>query len=446
MNKQILSKYKFQFKKGYFVILFFISIQSISQSITINTTNYKQVIDMIGADIERSSIAIQNAKNKNEIINWGFKDINFNYCRVQYDKHQELTQGQKKMGFYKKQLQTMKQIKQLNPNIKFFATMRTDYNGYGNKNNMPDWIVNYKTKAVDVKKYATFLADYLEFMEHENLAINTLSITKEWTSFIKPKIGSEIIVELQQQCNLRGIKMPKISDQGFWSISQGIKYLNAIKALKTEHLYSSFCTHDYKNEGQEKWQTIIANTNSLDKKLYDDESSTGSGSPTYGSERPIKKQLQEYIDKSEAYKAGLSGEIFFEIWSRGINKETRAIYYPANGEGKRLRGYFIMKQFSNNILNYRYLTSVVNNMPDVYTMAFRKENKIVFWILNNSKNKYEVSVNLDNSKFLSEINMRYWTDSTPLNGDCLIYKSNQSTVNLSLKPESINSYVFRVVN
>lgn len=51
------------------------------QSIVVNSTNYKQTIDMVGGDMERSSKAIQNAQNKAEIINWGFGDIDFNYLK-----------------------------------------------------------------------------------------------------------------------------------------------------------------------------------------------------------------------------------------------------------------------------------------------------------------------------------------------------------------------------
>ena len=121
------------FSSSFLLCVLILTITVNAQSITVNSTNYKQTIDMIGGDMERSSFAIQKAQNKDEIINWGFKDVNFNYCRVQFDKHQELIEGTKNWAFYTKQIATMKQIKAINPNIKFFATMRTDYDGYGDK-------------------------------------------------------------------------------------------------------------------------------------------------------------------------------------------------------------------------------------------------------------------------------------------------------------------------
>lgn len=246
------------YSKSYLSLLLLVTSTSLwAQTITVNSTNYKQTIDMCGGDMERSSINIQWSTNKNEMIDWGFKDIAFNYCRVQYDKNQELIEGTKNWSFYDKQLLTMKRVKLANPNIHFFATMRTDYDGFGNDNNMPDWIVDYTTKKIEIDKYAIFLADYLEYMNNQGVPIHTLSITKEWTSFVYASRATKIITKLKSECTARGIPQPKISDQGFWSISQGINYLNDVATLGTKDQYDSFCSHDYQNEGDTKWTTII---------------------------------------------------------------------------------------------------------------------------------------------------------------------------------------------
>lgn len=415
-----------------------------AQSVVVNSIDYKQTIDMIGGDIERNSIAVQNAKNKEEIINWGFGDINFNYCRVQFDKHQELVEGTKNWDFYTKQVATMKQIKTVSPNIKFFATMRTDYDGFGNDNNMPDWIVDYGTKKINIEKYAVFLADYLEFMEKQGLAIHTMSITKEWASFVNPKSSDAIASALRGECKKRGVAMPLISEQGFWSISQGLKFLDGVAKLGTQDQYASFCSHDYKKEGREKWSVIVDKANALGKKLYNDEFSTGSGAATHGVEPPMAKPIGVYINKAEAYKAGISGEIFFEIWSRGINRETRAIYYPSKGTGRRLRGYYIMKQFANNVLNHTYVTSSVNKVPDVWTMAFRKNDKMVLWVINKSKTGYNLPIKIRPSAIITDVKAHYWTNHTPIEGLATSYGVAKNTFVPKIEGESINCYVFNV--
>ncbi|PQV49013.1 putative secreted protein (Por secretion system target) [Jejuia pallidilutea] len=435
----------FKISKALFVVVLFASsFEVIGQSITVNSTNYKQTIDMIGGDMERSSKAIQNAQNKEDILQWSFGDINFNVCRVQYDKNQELVEGVKNWAFYDKQVATMQAIKAINPNIKFFATMRSDYDGYGDDNNMPDWIHTYSTKATNVVKYGIFLADYCEYMSNQGVPIAILSTAKEWMWHVRASEAENIINTLNTELDNRGIEKPIIIDQGFWSITAGLTYLNDVQSLGTKDLYSGFCSHNYSNLGPEKWAEISNKANSLGKPMYDDETSTGSGSPTYGEERPMWKQIDEYKEKAQRYEAGLSGEVYFEIWSRGIDKETRAIYFPANGIGTRLRGYYIMKHFSNNILNYNYLTASVTSASNVYTITFRKDDNIVLWVINESNTEYTLPITMDNSSITSAIATHYWTDNTPIEGKETSYIASGNTFIPIVEAESMNCYIFNV--
>ncbi|MEP3837779.1 MAG: carbohydrate-binding protein, partial [Algibacter sp.] len=426
------------------MVLFMVSVTAFSQSIEINSTNYRQTIDMIGGDMERSASAVQSAQNKGDILQWSFGDINFNVCRVQYDKNQELTEGNKNWSFYNKQVATMQAIKAINPDIKFFATMRSDYDGYGDDNNMPDWIHTYSSKATNVEKYGVFLADYCEYMSQQGVAISMLSTAKEWMWHVRASEAKDIINTLYAELDERGIEKPVIIDQGFWSITAGLTYLKDVESLGTKDLYTGFCSHNYSNLGPEKWVEITEKAVALGKPMYDDETSTGSGSPTYGEERAMFKQIDEYIKKAERYKAGLSGEVYFEIWSRGINKETRSIYFPSNGEGRRLRGYYMMKQFSNNILNHTYLTSTVNNASNVYTITFRKDDKMVLWVINEGNTAYTLPISLDQSTITSEVSAHYWTNNTPIEGVTTSYPASGNTFIPTIGEESMSCFIFNV--
>ncbi len=420
-------------------------VSSFAQNIVVHTSDLKQTIDMIGGDMERSSKAIQNAKNKEDIIKWSFEDIDFNVCRVQYDKNQELVEGTKNWDFYKKQVATMQAIKAVNPDVKFFATMRSDYDGYGDDNNLPDWIVDYDTKDMDREKYGIFLADYCEYMSQQGVPISIISIVKEWTSFCSAWDSRDVTIKLNSELDARGIVKPKVSEQGFWAISHGIGFIEKVATLGTQDLYDSFCSHNYASEDPEKWVEIVELAATLGKVVYDDETSTGSGSPTYGVERPIYKQIGEYIKKAERYEAGLSGEVFFEIWSRGIDKETRSIYFPSGGSGERLRGYYLMKHFSNNILDSRYVTASLNDLDKVYSIQFRKGNKMVLWVINKSTDSYPlVPITVDAFKIDGEIDVHYWTDSTTIEGETNTLKPVGNLFEVRLPGESISCYRFNV--
>lgn len=180
--------------------------------------------------------------------------------------------------------------------------------------------------------------------------------------------------------------------------------------------------------------------------MYDDETSTGAGAATNGVEPAITKPIGVYIEKCIAYEAGLSGEIFFEIWSRGIDRETRAIYSPWKGTGTRLRGYYIMKQFANNVLNSKYITTTASSMPNVYTMTFRKDNQVMLWVINKSTTDYTAPITLDKSTYAGTITNYYWTDATTAAGDSTHYNSTTDTFSPFIKGESMNCFLFNVTD
>jgi O-glycosyl hydrolase len=427
------------------IVMFAWSVNVFAQLINVNTNDYKQTIDMIGGDMERSSIAIQSALNKDDILEWSFGNIDFNVCRVQYDKNQELVEGTKNWSFYDEQVATMQDIKLINPDIKFFATMRSDYDGYGDENNLPDWIHDYDTKETDTDKYGIFLADYCEYMSQQGVPIDIISTAKEWYWHLKPSVADSVIDKLNSELDTRGITKPVICDQGFWSITQGIKYLSEVESLGTIDLYDSFCSHNYDNEEPSQWVALIEQAATLGKVVYDDETSTGSGSPTSGVERAMYKQIDEYIKKSERYESGLCGEIYFEIWSRGIDSETRSIYFPSGGTGTRLRGYYMMKHFSNNILDSRYVTATIDSLSDVYTISFRKDDQVVLWIINESTTEYPlVPITVDAYEITDSIDVHYWTDDTDIEGATNTIIPNGNLFEIDILGESMGCYIFDV--
>ncbi len=416
-----------------------------AQSISINATDFRQTIDLMGGDMERSANAIQNAQNKEEIVDWAFNDIALNTCRIQFDKNQELVEGVKNWDFYAKQLATMQLIKTVNPNIRFFACLRTDYDGYGDENNLPDWICNYKMKAIDSDKLGVFLADYVEYMNNQGLPITYLSLVKEWSTFLTADKAQYVILKLNSELSARGVAKPLIIDQGFWSLSQGITYMNRVKALGTKDLYDGFCTHNYSKQDASVWASFMSTANSLQKAVYNDETNAGAGGPTYGAEPEFTVPLSAYVERCISYQAGLKGEIFFEIWSRGINKETRAIYYPSGGTGKRLRGYYMMKHFANQVADSKYITSATSTMPDVYTMSFRLNNQIVLWVINNSLTPYNsIPVNIQNETIDGSVNKLYWTVDTPITGSDETLPAQASTFSAKLDAQSLNCFIFKV--
>lgn len=445
----ILSEYHYKLCLwSAFIFTSLLRAQSIG--VCLDPTNIKQHISIIGGDMERSANAIRNSTNKDQIIQWGFKEINFNVCRVQFDKNQELTKGKYNFEFYEKQVLTMQDIKSVNSGIQFWATPRTDYDGFGNKNNMPDWIVNYHTKAVIVKNYAKFLVDYLEHMHNNGVSIGYLSICKEWTSYVTPQVEAEIIPLLIEMCRQKQIQMPKIVGPASWSISAGITFVNKLKNLGVTDYYEGFSSHNYRGESKEKWETFIDLSNSLGKHAWDDETSSGAGGPIWGEEPDMSIPLDVYRKRCESYEKGLEGEIFFEIWSRGINRETRAIYFKSGGEGRRMRSYYMMKQFSNLTLHSDYINHRTTGLSDqVYTMAFKKDNKVSLWVVNDTDQVYsdfDIGLYSDSESMIADrkVNLTYWNNDTDIIGVSQEIKTQTRTFKATIYDKSISCFEFLI--
>ncbi|MCG1035795.1 T9SS type A sorting domain-containing protein [Polaribacter sargassicola] len=442
-----------------------------AQSITINTTDYKQTIDIIGGDMERSSKVVQfTVQNKEEVIQWGFGDIKYNYCRVQFDKNQELVEGTKNWAFYDRQIATMQEVKSVNPDIKFWATLKSDYDGYGNNNNMPDWIVqnfnasNPSQAVVDTDKWAVFLADYLEYMEDNNVPIHTLSTVKEWNAYINAEKSRDIILKLKEECTVRNITMPLINDSASWSMAAGRGFMNGVNNLGAKNLYGGFSNHEYaSNDTPEvEWPQNVEIANAMGKKLYQDETITGAGTLD-GEEPPIFR----YAQRAVLYQSGVSGEIMFEIWSRGKDNEIRSIYWKWGGVAQRLIGHYVAKHFTNNVLDSKYITSTSENViggefsatqyGGVTKMAFRKDNKVILWVMNFSSPSLSTvdypsfKINIKNSFIDGNVEHKYWNSGSVSAGtvnvegtDAIFTPTSSTSFDAELKENSINVFTFNV--
>jgi len=425
--------------------------------ITIRVNEPKQQILMMGADMERSANTLQTASNKEEIIKWVFEDIEgLAYLRVVYDKHQELKQGQKDMKFYDAQIASMQQIKAVDPDIRFWGTLKTDYDGYGTKNNLPDWIYTgggynggrYDPGRLKVDHYAGFLADYLELMYRKGVGLYALSVVKEWSQVVDSKRAGQVIRSLRAECSRRGIPTPVFIGPAAWGVKNGTKDLQRIKDLGDENLYAAFAMHRYDNPSESQWKTAVQLAQSMGRPLFDDETNVGAGGPRYGKDSPMDKVIRNFSERAGTYRAGLSGEVFFETWSRGIDRETRSIYFKKRGTAKRLRGYWLLKAFAENLMFSHYIPSTGADGLD--TMAFRKGFSSTLWIMNRGSKEFrELEFRIDGTSLHDShpIEIKTWRDDDPsLEGiDRTVQPSTGKLFKFDLPAQSLSRIQFKHV-
>lgn len=394
-----------------------------SKRITVDYSLQKQRIEVIGGDMERSQYFLVYAKNPQQVADWCFKDIPFNVCRVSYDKKQELVEGQKNMGFYDNAVKAMKMVRKAKPDIKFWATMKSDYNGYDKKNNLPDWICDYNpTTRFDCDKYGIFLADYLEYMESQGVGISYLAVSKEWTQVISAERAMKTINKVIEECERRNIKQPLFVDPASWSISQGVKYIQDVASKGDMDLYYAFSTHNLKDSEKNDfiYERFVAEATKYNKPSIADESPAGAGGKYYGVDpTTLSGIIKAYKERADFYKDGISGEIFFELFSRGVEGETRRIYFEKYGEAKRMRSYYVMKEFSIGAYNTRYIEPSHSGVSSsVYSMAFANEKKMFVVLINESSSPMEnisIVCNL-NDKEIKSVSHIYFDEEQPTSG------------------------------
>ncbi len=417
-----------------------------AQSITVDYANQHQTITMIGGDMERSASFLQSAANPQEIANWCYKDIENTVCRVSYDKKQELVEGTTNFSFYDNAIESMKMVKISNPDIKFWSTMKSDYNGYNGQNNLPDWICDYKpTTWFDTDKYGVFLADYLELMHDNNVTIDYISISKEW-SVITVERAHQIIQKVNSECSSRGVPQPMYGSPASWGVSQGISYVEAVGSAGYTNEYTAFSSHNL-NSQPHLWDEFVDACTNLNKPAYCDESGTGSGGRTNGEEpETLGSLLSAYSEKAIMYEAGLQGELMFEPWSRGVSSETRTIYFTSGVEGKRMRSYYVMKNFSNNINQRKYLATVASGVSDIETMAFTNDDEIALWVINSSESDYSnLDLNINNASVNGRVYQYVWDVNSKIQGDASILTPDLfNDYSCDIKAQSINLFIIQI--
>jgi O-glycosyl hydrolase len=418
-----------------------------AQTITVDYTNQQQTIDMIGADMERSASFLQSAANPQEIANWVYSDIDYMTCRVSYDKQQELTEGTTNFDFYDDAIESMKMVKIANPDVKFLATMKSDYDGYGSSSNLPDWIIDYDDNEwFEAEKYAGFLADYLELMEDNGVPVEYLAIAKEWNKYLTVERHVETIAALNDTCAARGITQPKYICPATWSLSQGISFVGTVEDNGYEDYFEAFSSHNL-NDEDAKWDDFVDACTDLGKSAYNDESGSAAGGRTSGEEpETLSSILSVYTEKATMYEGGLKGELMFEVWSRGVSAETRTIYFTSGENGERMRSYYVMQKFANNIYERKYISPTTSGFSDVATMAFTNDDEIALWVINSGSTTYSsVDLGLTNTTINGNVYQYAWDIDSKIQGVASqLTSSGSDTYSSEIAAESINLIIFQL--
>lgn len=135
----------------------------------------------------------------------------------------------------------------------------------------------------------------------------------------------------------------------------------------------------------------------------------------------------------------MNGEIFFEVFSRGIASETRSVYFRAGEDGRRMRSYYVMKEFANTLIGKTRIEANVAQLPGISQIAFKSDDEIVLWIINESDTSYKKIPlwNVDDTMNMNNGDMLYWSDFTAIEGSLQPILPTQDGFTIDLEARSI---------
>ncbi len=407
-------------------------------------SNIKQEILFIGGDMERSQDFMTSSSNPRQVAQLAFGDIDFDICRVAYDKKQELVEGVKTHEeCYGETIKAMQYLREVNPDIEFWAVLLSDYNGYNSQNNVPDWIYAWYgwypatsyNHYFECEKYGIFLTDYLETMEDGGVGIKYMATQKEWHNVISAANAAKIIPVIRSEIASRNvtrlaagkteIRVPLFVDAATWSVSEGRSFVNAVKTAGSEQEYYGFSTHNLNSNEQleyhYEYMVDVVNTITKDRIYHDparggldevykvdgcdnigfynfaDETGGGGHGAVFGSEPDtFVAMMTVYREKCALYFDGIQGELIFEIFSRNGSSENRAVSFAKGGEPYVWKCYYVMKTFVEGLKRteetgrkWYHSTTVSESIPNIYSMAFIDDHDLFICIVNDGESDIE---------------------------------------------------------
>lgn len=323
---------------------------------------------------------------------------------------------------------------------------------------MPNWVYtgggynggSYDPTALNVNKYARFLADYLKHMSDNDVPISVLSVAKEWTQVFNARTELNVIIALTNLLKTNaysGTPTPDFSGPSTWGVRGASRFIEDMIGLGNLYRYNGISTHSYDSRSEADWATLVQRANGRGQPVWHTESSISAGGRFDGAEPPISSPINTLLQHSAWYRQGVQGELFFENWSRGVDSETRAVYFTNGTAGKRLRAYYIVKQFANHAADGNYISSTKAGMNDAEVMSFKVGNKLIDWIINpTDSNLTDVTVNIGGATISdSQISRLAWAHWTSAGGYSSIEsRQNDTQFTTGIGANAIASYVFDI--
>ena len=401
-----------------------------------------------GMDYERLwswSGSLDNGE-RDEVAKWSAIDTRIDYIRVAMNSKYELEEGNLNLSAYtSKIIPMMQDMKDANPDIKFFASPRPLNEAYssgrwtspeGVTSNVtwqpyPIWVTGASTPVSgdydfnDIK-CGEYIERYLLLMKSYGFDISFLDLSNEWQSNVgggrMTQSDARDVVQYLKDSDIlafAGVDMPLFVGPSAWEYSQGASWIaNLSTQARRDAIDIASCHNTNRDSGSGTAQGFA---DAVHARLGDETEvwntevhgwkSTGGGNET--------TTFSFYLEKIRAGFSGLNSWLAIGKKNQGhayILNETDS-NSPIRGIPTRNVKYFIFKKLSETS-NYGHALDIVEEPSQLsHTAALIRGNLMTVWVINQGSTDVPLTVSpLGRTISESKVKRTRWTDPSDVEG------------------------------
>jgi len=404
----------------------------IGHAITIGNTLQQKM--RFGMDYERLWFWTGglNGSERDDIARWSAVDSDIDYIRVAINSGYELNEGEFDLSAYTNRIiPMMQEMKQANPNIKFFASPRPLEEAQNNVawQPYPQWVTrttgNNTNYNLNNEKCADYLERYILLMKSYDFKISFLDLTNEWDTSGRGggAMSSGDVRDITEDLKSRldPEDMPLIIAPSAFSYAQGDSWINSVNTTRRREAIDIASSHNTGRSGDAKdFAENVRSTLGDDVEIWNTEvhgwkSTSGVNETT---------SFYYYLEAVRAGFGGLNGWL-----ALGTTNQGHAYILNPSGTPVRNVKYYIFRKLSSTS-NYGYAldileepnASIIANTSDDYdsernVTAFIKGNLMTVWVINEHETPLPVVITPSGHTIgESSVRRTRWTDANDVEG------------------------------
>ena len=372
-----------------------------------------------------------NAAERDDIAKWSAIDTRIDYIRVAMNSAYELEEGNFNLSAYtNKIIPLMQEMKDANPDIKFFASPRPLDEAISGARwqPYPRWVTGDPGNGnfdFQWQKCAEYLERYLVLMDSYGFKISFMDLTNEWqtnssngagaSSRINQADAREITEYLKASAVLANanIDVPLFIAPSAWNYSQGSSWISNLSTQRRRDAVDIAACHNTDRTGsaQQFADAVTARFSGANDTMPEIWNTEVHGWKSTSGENETTS-FYYMLEKIRAGFSGLNGWLAI-----GTTNQGHAYILNPNGTPRRNVKYFIFKKLSETS-NYGYALDIVEEPSQLsHTAALIRGNLMTVWVINQGFSNVPLNVS-PLGRTISETSVRRtrWTDPSDVEG------------------------------